>query len=204
MSPSERASAPICAASQSVGRCWSRAMWPNTRAQSLVWVSSASLRKSGIWQASHSRRTIRRPCARRRMSGSRARAASVSRSAASLPLIRPGPGGGAISVASSASTCVRSRSLLRQHSWSSGSKLCASTAAATSSPSGWHCAVVPNVPSRMPRPARPAICATSAGVRRRGRWPSNLPIAANATWSTSMLRPMPIASVATRKSTSLA
>ena len=38
------------------------------------------------------------------MSGSRASAASVSRSAASLPLTRPGPGGGAIRLASSAST----------------------------------------------------------------------------------------------------
>ena len=63
-------------------------------------------------------------------------------------------------------------------------------------------AVVPNVPSRMPRPARPAIWATSAAVSRRGRWPSNLDRPAKATWSTSMFRPMPIASVATRKSTS--
>ena len=35
-------------------------------------------------------------------------------------------------------------------------------------------------------------------VSRRGRWPSNLARPAKATWSTSMLRPMPIASVATR------
>ena len=48
----------IWPASQSVGSRPSRAMWPNTRAHRRVWVSSASLRKSGIWQASHSRRTI--------------------------------------------------------------------------------------------------------------------------------------------------
>ena len=48
---------------------------------------------------------------------------------------------------------------MRQHSCSSASKLCASTAATTSSGSGGHSAVVPKVPSRMPRPARPAICA---------------------------------------------
>ena len=47
------------------------------------------------------------------------------------------------------------------------------------------------------RPARPAICAISAGVSRRWRRPSNLDRAAKATWWTSRLRPMPMASVAT-------
>ena len=46
---------------------------------------------------------------------------------------RPGPGGGAVRLSSSGSTREKSRSLLRQHSTSSGSKLCASTAATTSS-----------------------------------------------------------------------
>jgi hypothetical protein len=106
-------------------------------------------------------------------------------------------------LASSASMLPKSRSLLRQHRCSSASKLWASTAATISSSSGRQSAVVPKVPSRMPRPARPAIWAISGAVSRRGRWPSNLPRLAKATWSTSMFRPMPIASVATRKSTSL-
>ena len=46
--------------------------------------------------------------------------------------------------------------------------------AITSSGSGGHWAVLPNVPSRIPRPARPAIWPTSGGLRRRGRCPSNL------------------------------
>ena len=44
-------------------------------------------------------------------------------------------------------------------------------------------AVVPKVPSLMWRPARPAICAISAAVRRRGPRPSNLTRPAKATWS---------------------
>ena len=56
----------------------------------------------------------------------------------------------------------------------------------------------PNVPSLVYRPARPAICASSAASSGRLARPSNFPSAANATWSTSMLRPIPIASVATR------
>ena len=59
-------------------------------------------------------------------------------------------------------------------------------------------AVVPKVPSLMWRPARPAICAISAAARRRGARPSNFTSWAKATWSRSMLRPMPMASVATR------
>ena len=58
--------------------------------------------------------------------------------------------------------------------------------------------VTPKVPSFMWRPARPAIWASSPGVRLRCTWPSNLRRAAKATWSTSRLRPMPMASVATR------
>ena len=51
---------------------------------------------------------------------------------------------------------------------SSASKVWASTAATTSSGIGGHSVVVPNVPSFMPRPARPAIWPTSEAVRRRG------------------------------------
>ena len=44
---------------QSVGSRRSRTTWRNTRAHSRTWLSSAILRKSGIWQASHSSRTRR-------------------------------------------------------------------------------------------------------------------------------------------------
>ena len=57
-------------------------------------------------------------------------------------------------------------------------------------------------PSFMYRPARPAIWPISSGLKGRTVMPSNLSRAENATWSTSMLMPMPIASVAIRKSTS--
>ena len=133
MSPSTRERLSIWPASQSVGSAPSFTTWPNTRAQRRVWVSSASLRKSGIWQASHSSRSRRRPSARRRISGSRASAPSVSRSEASLPRTSPGPGGAAFRLSSSPSRLEKSRSPLRQQSWSSDSKLCASTAATTSS-----------------------------------------------------------------------
>ena len=68
----------------------------------------------------------------------------------------------------------------------------------TSGSSGGASAVVPKLPSFMWRPARPAICAISGAARRRGARPSNFTSLAKATWSTSMLRPMPMASVATR------
>ena len=100
--------------------------------------------------------------------------------------------------------------MLPKSRWLSRQQICPraanwwfSTACTSSSSIGGHCAVVPNVPSRIPRPARPAICATSAGASARGRWPSYLVRRAKATWSTSMFSPIPIASVATRKSTSL-
>ena len=57
-------------------------------------------------------------------------------------------------------------------------------------------------PSRTWRPARPAIWPTSAGVSGRGPTPSNLVRPVKTTWSMSRFRPMPIASVATRWSTS--
>src|SRR3546814_136064 len=61
---------------------------------------------------------------------------------------------------------------------------------------------VSHAPQKLPRVRqghqRAARCAISAGVSRRRRLPSNVPRPAKATWLTSMLSPMPIASVATR------
>ena len=81
---------------------------------------------------------------------------------------------------------------------STAGKAWRSTAAAASGSSGGASRVVPKLPSRVWRPARPAIWAISAVSRPRWRRPSNLPRPANATWSTFMFRPMPMASVATR------
>ena len=90
ISPSARSSPAICAASQSVGRWVSVATWPNTRAHSLAWVSSASLRKSGIWQASHSSRMPPPPAAP--ACGSPGRATAPSRSPGRTPRCRaPAP-----------------------------------------------------------------------------------------------------------------
>ena len=63
---------------------------------------------------------------------------------------------------------AKSRSELRQDSASSGSKRWPSTAATRPSSNGPRSAVGPKVPSRRWRPARPAICATSAGRSGRG------------------------------------
>ena len=140
MSPSVRSRAAIWPASQSVGKCPSLMTWPKTRAHNNVCVSSVSLRKSGIWQASHSSRTALRPDAISRISGSRDSATSVSWSDASLPLTRPALGGGAVRLSSSASMPEKS-----------SPRRCASTAR----PAGRSCAP--------PRPRRPRR--TAAGIR---------------------------------------
>jgi hypothetical protein len=56
----------------------------------------------------------------------------------------------------------------------------------------------PKVPSRWWRPGAAGDLRHLGGVRRRRLRPSNLVTPAKATWLTSMLRPIPIASVATR------
>ena len=202
ISPSTRLSAAICPPSHSAGSFPPPATWPNTLAHNFRCVSSDSFLKSGIWQASHNTATRRRPRAIARISASRAKASRVATSVASLPRTRPRRGGGAFRLSSSVSTVAKSSAALRQANCSNGSNWCSSTARTMSSSSGGHSPVVPNVPSRIPRPARPAICATSLASRCRGRCPSNFVSRANATWSTSMFSPIPIASVATRKSTS--
>ena len=101
-------------------------------------------------------------------------------------------------LASSAAGDRKSSSALRQKNAVRFGKRCCSIASTVAGSRPPTSAVVPNVPSLMWRPARPAICASSATDRRRGIRPSNFTSSAKATWSMSMLRPMPIASVATR------
>ena len=120
--------------------------------------------------------------------------------ASSAPPARasPGLGGGAAKLARSASIEAKSRSELRHMRVRRGSKTWFSMRSTISGSKGSVSPVVPKVPSFMLRPARPAICASSAAVRSRGARPSNLRLSAKATWSSCRLRPMPMASVATR------
>ena len=72
----------------------------------------------------------------------------------------------------------------------------------SSSSKGWTRLVVPNVPSFVWRPARPATWASSEAVSFLNWKPSYFVSCAKATWFTSRFSPMPMASVAIRKSTS--
>ena len=113
-------------------------MWPKTRAQSRVAVVGelAEIRNlAGVPQQPH----LRGRCASARISGSRASAASVSRSVASLPRTRPGPGGGAVRLSSSASTAEIEFAVAPAKLRPARSNPCASTAATTSSASGGQC-----------------------------------------------------------------
>ena len=136
------------------------------------------------------------------MWGSRASDSSTRTSWPSGGRTSPYSGGSASSEARSASMVEKSSTPLRHCSVVSGSKLCVSSASTNSASKAGQRPVVPNVPSLEKRPARPAICANSACVRRRCCQPSYLRSLAKATWLTLRLRPMPTASVAMMKSTS--
>ena len=73
--------------------------------------------------------------------------------------------GAAASVACKAPIEEKSRSVLRHCTIFTGSKLCDSSACASSLSNGGQRPVVPKVPSRVARPARPAIWASSAGLK---------------------------------------
>ena len=147
-----------------------RKIWPSSRA----WASLITLRKSGIWQTSQSRRTVAGPPTRRRISGSWP---SCGQRLLVVRLARPdqdrvgrarAPGcasrrldGMEIEIA------VAPHQRRRWHR-SGGSRWPPPSRA----PAGPISAVVPKLPSFIWRPARPAIWASSAGAqapRRRGR-----------------------------------
>jgi hypothetical protein len=90
---------------------------------------------------------------------------------------------------------------LRHSAEATGWKACSSTAATRSSSISSASPVTPKVPSHVP-PGAAGDLADLLGMQGAVRLPSNLRSPAKATWSTSMFRPMPMASVATRKSTS--
>ena len=174
-SPSVRSTPAIWLASQSVGQVVSRAMWPKTRAQRRAWVSSASLRKSGIWQASHSSRTRLRPCAScadvgfAGQGGEGFQVGGVVAAHQARAWRRRGQAGEQGVDVAEVQVAVAPAELLQRVE-----AVGLDRGHASSSGIGGQSAVVPKVPSRMPRPARPAIWAISAAVRRRGRWPSML------------------------------
>ena len=159
-------------------------------------------RKSGIRHTSHRSFTPAGVVARRLTSRSSASALSATTSSASRARLSQSFSVRASSEAISASTEPKRRSELRHISRRSGAKRDSVMASTTSGSSGGASPVTPKVPGVVWRPARPAICASSFGIRCRIRRPSNLVVEEKATWRTSRLSPMPMASVATRKSTS--
>ena len=167
---------------------------------SRVWVSVSTLRKSGIWQTSQSSRTAagvaspaprsrhRAPAAQREMVVG---VAHLHQARQRRPLLE--------AVEQQAATTAKSSSVLR-HKPAAAARSCGSRPPRPISASSG--ARARRWCRRCRRacagPARPAICAISAGRSRRGRAAVELRSPAKATWSTSMLRPMPMASVATR------
>ncbi len=203
MSPSARSSAANWPCIQSSGT--RRSPWvrcSNRAPISLACSSCVVLRKSGVWQASHRRLRFARSRVRRTISSSTESWRSVTSSCASSERLRPWIGGGAPSERIRLCSDEKSSSGLRHSAPCTAGKTWPSTAATISGSTSAASPVTPKAPSRRKRPARPAIWPISCEWRLRVRRPSNLRRPAKATWSTSMLRPMPMASVATRKSTS--
>ena len=146
-------------------RC--RKIWPSSRA----WASLITLRKSGIWQTSQSRRTVAGPPIRAAdLRSSPASCASACWSSASRARSRAGSGE------------RRSRLRAQRYRWNGNRDRCCATCRAGSASKRWFSiastisgasgptsAVVPKLPSFICRPARPAICASSAAESRRGR-----------------------------------
>ena len=131
MSPSRRSSCAICAPTHGLGRrsagpARCRKQWARKRA----WLSLITLRKSGIWQTSHSRRTAPGMAGERRHLG-------VARQELQAPGGRrrrasgsgPAPAAARRGCASSAPTVSKRSRVLRQESWVKGSNRCSSTAA---------------------------------------------------------------------------
>ena len=102
-----------------------------------------------------------------RTSSSRAAWSSTRMSSATGARVSVFSVGAAASVACNAPIEEKSRSVLRHCTIFTGSKVCDSSACASSVSNGGQRPVVPKVPSRVARPARPAICASSAGLSLR-------------------------------------
>ena len=202
MSPSVRSSRFTCRANQSSGTLpdWCKSV----KIPSIMLACSAWLmpRKSGMRHTSHNKRTDFASLARAMISPDCCKVLSDIRSSASRAFSNHSSSGATSNERISAATVPNSRRELRQFSFLIGVKRCSMIAPATSSDNVDASPVTPKVPWLIPLPARPAIWANSFGANARIRRPSNLASDENATWSISRFSPMPIASVATRKSTS--
>ena len=203
-SPSSRSQRSIRSASQSSGISpLSPARKANNSPISAACSPIVVLRKSGVCATSHkSRKRFSSVPSKSCVMGSRLNNFTACWSSAAGARIKPARGAGFSRLNSSASSDEKSRLGLRQNSPFTGSNSCVSICSINSSSNGVKSPVTPKLPSLVWRPARPAICANSAGNKSRWRRPSNLRLWAKATWSTSIFSPMPMASVATRKSTS--
>ena len=138
-------------------------------------------RKSGTRQTSHSKRTDAASVARAATSASCDSNLSAARSSASRARTNLSCSGFCSSDAIRAGTVPSFSPAWRQFNFPIGAKRCSVMARATSSSSGGASPVTPKLPLLMPRPARPAIWASSLGANRRIRRPSNLLSAENAT-----------------------
>ena len=155
-------------------------------------------RKSGIRHTSHNSETPGPFFARVVMSAFCDNVFRTIKSSASRALTKFSWVGDTSNESIRASIVPNFRSALRQSSFFKGVKRWSIIAFATPSSNGEASPVTPKVPSRIPRPARPAIWANSLGASGRIRRPSNLLSAEKAMWFTSRFSPIPIASVATR------
>ena len=175
--------------------------WRKILASSRVWASVSILRKSGIWQTSQSSRTRR--AVGRHAPRSRIARRAISRarwSSARAPASAPVGAGARRGLRSSARTDRNRSSRVAPHA-SARQRL--------------EAVVLDRLDRLGVQPAQLGRwcrrCRRSCGGRRgrrsgrsrsgaagAGAWPSNLCSSAKATWSTSMLSPMPMASVATR------
>ena len=168
------------------------------------------LRKSGVWATCHKSSNaglapelckLSSP-SKSSVSGSRLKSFKACWSSAAGARIRPARGAVFSKLNNKASKLEKSRLGLRQNKPFTGSNSCVSICSMSGSSKASKSPVTPKLPSWVWRPARPAICANSEALNWRCRRPSNFRLWAKATWSTSMFNPMPMASVATRKSTS--
>ena len=156
------------------------------------------LRKSGIRQTSQSSATEAPSLARAATSASCTKVLSAAKSQLSRTRVSHSLLVCCSSAEISALVEPNCSLALRQYSLVKGANRFSVMASTNSSCKGAASPVTPKLPLFICRPARPAICASSVGKSGRMRLPSNFDVAEKATWFTSKLSPMPMASVATR------
>ncbi len=181
ISPSLRSSLCICRAIQASGTRPFSCKNPKISCNNAACSARLMPRKSGMRQTSQSRRTEAGSLARAAISASCANNLSAARSSASRARTRRSWSGFCSRDAISAGSDPKRIPACLQFTLPIGENRCPVMARATSSSSGGASPVTPKLPLLIPRPARPAIWASSLGARGRIRRPSNLLSAENAT-----------------------